>query len=200
MSFQKFRLAVAFPRSLQGPRLGTEGTISVKAMQSLGRSTAQTQEYLKGHVHSLLICLWPDHVVTNPVDEYLWQLYSNHTFFCVSYDIPQKRWTLIDLFLLLGSVPFSHSVGSDSLRPHGLQHARPPCLSPTPRAYSNSCPLSRWCHPTISSSVIPFSSCLQSFPASGSFQLSQFLHQVVKVLEFQLQNQSFQWIFRIDFL
>ena len=56
---------------------------------------------------------------------------------------------------------------------HGLQHTRLPCLSPTPGACSNSCPLSRWCHPTISSSVIPFSSCLQSFPASGSFQVSQ---------------------------
>ena len=63
---------------------------------------------------------------------------------------------------------FSHSVVSDSLRPHGLQHARLPCPSPTPRAYSNSCPLSQWCHPSISSSVVPFSSCLQSFPASGS--------------------------------
>ena len=62
---------------------------------------------------------------------------------------------------------------SDSLRPHGLQHTRPPCLSPTPRVYSNSRPLSRWCHPTISSSVVPFY-CLQSFPASGSFQMSQF--------------------------
>ena len=63
---------------------------------------------------------------------------------------------------------------SDSLWPHRLLHARPPCPSPTPRAYPNSCPLSRWCHPTISSSVIPFSSCLQLFPASGSFPMSQF--------------------------
>ena len=63
---------------------------------------------------------------------------------------------------------------SDSLLPHGLQHARLPCPSPTPGAYSDSCPSSRWCHPTISSSVIPFSSCLQSFPASGSFPMSQF--------------------------
>ena len=70
------------------------------------------------------------------------------------------------------SVQFSHSVMSNSLQPHGLQHARLPCPSPTPRA--NSCPLSRWCHPTISSSVVPFSSCLQSFPASGSFPMSQF--------------------------
>ena len=72
------------------------------------------------------------------------------------------------------SVQFSHSVVSDSLWPHGLQHARPPCPSPTPGVYSNSRPLSWWCHPTISSSVIPFPSHLQSFPASGSFQMSQF--------------------------
>ena len=62
----------------------------------------------------------------------------------------------------------------DSLQPHGLQHTRPPCPSPTPRVYSNLCPLSRWCHPTISASVIPFSPWLQSFPASGSFPVSQF--------------------------
>ena len=72
------------------------------------------------------------------------------------------------------SVQFSRSVMSNSLQAHGLQHARPLCSSPTPRVYSNSCPLSRWCHPTISSSVVPFSSHLQSFPASGSFQMSQF--------------------------
>ena len=68
---------------------------------------------------------------------------------------------------------FSHSVVLDSLWPHGLQHARLSYPSPTPGACSNSCPSSRWCHPTISSSVLPFSSCLQSFPASGSFQMSQ---------------------------
>ena len=71
------------------------------------------------------------------------------------------------------SVQFSHSVVSNSLWPHGIQHTRPPCLSPTPRVYPNPCPLSRWCHPTISSSVIPFSSYPQSFPASGSFPMSQ---------------------------
>ena len=72
------------------------------------------------------------------------------------------------------SVHFSCSVMSDSLQPHGLQHARLPCPSPTSGVYSNSCPSHRWCHPTISSSVIPFSSCLQSFPASGSFPMSRF--------------------------
>ena len=72
------------------------------------------------------------------------------------------------------SVQFSHSVMSDSLWPHGLQHARLPCPSPIPRAYSNPCPLSWWCHPTISFSVVPFSSCPQSLPASGSFPMSLF--------------------------
>ena len=72
------------------------------------------------------------------------------------------------------TVQFSRSVISDSLRPYGLQHTRPPCPSSTPRVYSNSCPLNCCCHPTISSSVVPFSSRLQSFPVSGSFQMSQF--------------------------
>ena len=98
--------------------------------------------------------------------------------------------------LLSSSVQFSCSVVFNSLRPHGLQHSRLPCPSPTPGDCSNSCPLSKWCHPTISSSVILFSSCLQSFPASGSFSMSQ----VTKVLEFQFQHQSFQWIFRADFV
>ena len=72
------------------------------------------------------------------------------------------------------SVQFSHSVMSDSLRHHELQHARTPCLSPIPGVYPNSCPSSQWCHPIISSSVVPFSSCFQSVPASRSFQMSQF--------------------------
>ena len=74
----------------------------------------------------------------------------------------------------LCSVQFSRWVVSDSLQPHEPQHARLRCPSPTPGAWSNSCPLRWWCHPTISSSVIPFSSCLQSFPESGSFPMSQF--------------------------
>ena len=76
--------------------------------------------------------------------------------------------------MLIRSDQISHSVVSDSLQPNESQHSRPPCPSPTPGVYSNSCPLSRWCHPTISSSVVPFSSPLQSFPASGSFPMSQF--------------------------
>ena len=92
------------------------------------------------------------------------------------------------------SVQFSRSVMSNSLRPHEQQHARLPCPSPIPWAYSNSCPLSRWCHPTISSlCLLP-----SIFSASGSFPVSS-SHQVPKVLELQLQHQSFQRIFRTDF-
>ena len=80
-----------------------------------------------------------------------------------------KNWVVFTV-----SVQFSRSVMSDSRQPHESQHTRPPCLSPTPGVYPDSCPSSRWCHPTISSSVVLFSSCLQSFPASGSFPRSQF--------------------------
>ena len=89
---------------------------------------------------------------------------------------------------------------SNTLRHHELKHVRPPCPSLTRRVHPNPCPLSRWCHPTISSSVVTFSSCLQSFPASGSFQGVSSYNQVAKVLDIQLQHQSFQWIFKTDFL
>jgi len=87
--------------------------------------------------------------------------------FCLYHNYLQS------LLRLPCSLQFSHSVVSDSLRPHEPQHARPLCPSPTPRVHWNPCPLSWWCHPTISSSVIPFSFCPQSFPASGSFQMIQ---------------------------
>ena len=93
----------------------------------------------------------------------------------------------------------SHSVMSYSLQPHGLQHARLPCPSPSLTVWSNSCPLSWWCHPTFSSFVVPFSSSLQSFPASGSFLMSQLFTSGGKSIEFQLHYQSFQWIISIDF-
>ena len=120
----------------------------------------------------------------------------------IQENIPQSAFLhLIKLYYKnVLSVQFIHSVMSDSLRPHGLQHTRLPCPSPTPRAFSNSCPSSQWCHPTISSSVFPFSSHLQSFLASGSFQMSQFFTSGGQIMEFQLQHQFFQWIFRIDFL
>ena len=95
---------------------------------------------------------------------------------------------------------FSHSVMSNSLRPHGLQLTRLPCPSPTPRACLNSCSSSRWCHPTISSSVVPFSSTFNLSQHQDLFQRVSSLDQVSKVLEFQLQHQSFQWTLRTDLL
>ena len=115
----------------------------------------------------LRFCLLPE---TSP---------ENLTFFAFSFFMVFKSiWTFCTQILYMClyiqySVQFSHSVMSDSLRPRELQHTRSPCPSPTPRVHPNPCPLSRGCHPTISSSVVPFSSCPQSFPASGSFQMSQ---------------------------
>ena len=103
-----------------------------------------------------------------------WQLY--HSNLCLHHHVASFLFLCVlssyeDIIHCI-SVQFSCSVVSDSLRPHELQHARPPCPSPTPGAYPNSCPLSWWCHPTVSSSVVPFFSCPQFFPA-GSFQMSQ---------------------------
>ena len=98
---------------------------------------------------------------------YIYQRLSSSPF------CPRLRSNLTNQYFLLIQM-FSHSVVSSSLRPHEQQHTRPPCPSPTPRVYSNSCPLSWWCHPMTSSSVIPFSFCFQSFPASGSFPMSHF--------------------------
>ena len=107
-------------------------------------------------------------------------------------EVPEIRFILL-------SVQFSHSVMSDSLWLHEPQHTRPPCPSPTPRVHPNPCPLSLWCHPTISSSLIPFSSCPQS-QHQGLFKWVSSSHQVAKVLEFQFHHQSFQWIPRTDLL
>ena len=92
-------------------------------------------------------------------------------------ELTSREWMLQNSFyetsIQFSSVQFSRSVVSDSLRPHESQHARPPCPSPTPRVYSDSCPSSQWCHLAISSSAVPFSSCPQSLPASESFPMSQ---------------------------
>ena len=96
------------------------------------------------------------------------------------------------------SVQFSHLVVTDSLWPHGLQHIRPLCLSSTPRACSNSCPSSWWFHPTISSSVVPFSSCLQSSSASGSFPMSQFFKSGGQRIRLQCGRPGFDsWVGKI---
>ena len=89
------------------------------------------------------------------------------------YSQQKQDWELTVALIMNSSVQFSHSVMSDSLRPHELQHTRPPCPSSSPGVYSNSCPSSWWCHSAVSSSAIPFSPCPQSLPASGSFPMSQ---------------------------
>ena len=115
----------------------------------------------------------------------LWKTFSSKIHF-LAFNLTYNPWPTLFCKVVSGvflnwqlryieSVSqFSHSVMSDSLGPHGLQHTRLPCPSPAPRACSNSCPSCQWCHPAISPSVVPFSSCLQSFPASGSFPMSQF--------------------------
>ena len=113
-------------------------------------------------------------VALHPLRDEIWCVYQEaltHHWLVWSSSLGELRLTRKESGLQ--SIQFSHSVMSESLRLHGLQHCRPPCPSPTPRACSNLCPLSRWCHPAISSSVVTFSSRLQSFPASGSFQMSQ---------------------------
>ena len=109
--------------------------------------------------------------------------------FCIAYKVHHLHLSNLSnsLFVIIfqyfyyllkfSSVQFSHSVVSDSLRPHESQHARPPCPSPSPGVHSDSCPSSQWCHPAISSSVTPFSSCPQSLPASKSLPMSQLLMQ-----------------------
>ena len=95
-----------------------------------------------------------------------WEIFHQEKRFCYMHIVEY-------VFEIFSSVQFSRSFVSNSLQPHESQHARPPCPSPAPGVYSNSCPSSRWCHPAISSSVVPFSSCPQSLPASGSFPMSQ---------------------------
>ena len=105
------------------------------------------------------------------------------------------------IYICVCSVQFSHSVVSNSLQPHEPQHSRPPCPLPTPRVHANPCPLSRWCHPAISSSLVPFSSCPQSLPGSESFPMSQLFHEVAKVgvsalasfLPKNTQDRSLEW-------
>ena len=129
----------------------------------------------------------------------LWYLSITHHIFC---KFPSSVLDFIFTLPVFFEVQFSqfiHSVVSNSLRPREPQHTRTTYASPAARAHPNPCPRSRWCHPTISSSVVPFS-CPQSFPPSGSFPWVSSSHQVAKVLEFQLQHQSFQWTTRTDLL
>jgi len=100
------------------------------------------------------------------------------------YNTKKCDWIYTHTYTPISSVQFSRSVGSDSLRPCELQHARPPCPSPTPEVHPNSCPSSQWCHPATSSSVVPFSSCPQSLPGSESFPMSQLFGINLRLLIF----------------
>ena len=127
----------------------------------------------KLHVNIMLFCAADNFqeklawLVKSREGEVLWPYLESRWSYKLHFCVQKPRVNVVNI------KQFSRSVMSDSLLSHGLQHARPPCLSPTPGVHPNSCSLSRWCHPTISSSVIPFSSRLQSFPAPGSFQMSQ---------------------------
>ena len=136
----------------------------------------QLLESNQTHVHWVSDAIQPSHPLSFPSPPAL-SLFQHQGLFkwvSSSHQVAKVlEFQLQHIYIYISSVQFSHSVVSNSLRTHGLQHTRPPCPSPTPGPYSNSCPLSRWCHPTISSSVVPYSSCFQSFPASGSFPMKQ---------------------------
>ena len=117
---------------------------------------------------SLCLCLW---MCLSLIHKHTQVIYRT-TIYPSVHQSPSQP---LHPHLMFSSVQFSRSVVSDSLRPHESQHTRPPCPSPSPRVHSNSHPLSQWCHPAISSSVIPFSSCPQSLPASESFPMSQLI-------------------------
>ena len=132
-------------------------------------------------------------------------LYSSSGFTIETGCSPMAAWWQLFSFLsflrshqLMLLMMFNHSALSNSSQPHGLQHVRLPCPSLSLGVGSNSCPLSQWCHPTISSSIVPSPPALNLSQHQGLFQWVGSLHQEAKVLE--LQHQSFQWIFRVDFL
>ena len=119
---------------------------------------------------------------------------------CVKMISKHYYWLKCIIYIQFSSVQFSLSVVSDSLRPHELQHTRPPCPSPTPGVHSNLLPSSPWCHPAISSSVVPFSPAPDPSQHQSLFQWVNSSHEVAKVLEFQLQHHSFQRAPRADLL
>ena len=128
--------------------------------------------------------------------------YGKKFVYCQPFSPICYIWQICKTFtcLLWISVQVIHSIMSDSLWPHGLQHSRPPCLSSTPGDYSNSCPSSWWCHATIPSSGSPSPPAFNLSQLLGLFRSVSCSHQVAKVWECQLQHQPFQWIFRTDFL
>ena len=175
-------LSLWFLFSLRGDVKGLEGEIVTSSPHS---GVQWTKHESLINLNMFTAAWWRNrmlHLLGSPLPALI---KSNHC--------PDFHRSHIFVFLCACRTVVVHSVMSDSLQPHALQHASP---SPTPRVYSNSCPLSQWCHSTISSSVLPPS----NFLALGSFPVSQFFALGSPILEFQLQHQSFQWIFRTDFL
>ena len=182
------------------------GWIGLISLQSKGLSRVFSNTQFKSFSSLVLSFLYGPSLT--PIHD-CWKSHSfDYTFVC---KVMSLLFNMLSRFVTAflprnSSVQFSHWVMSDSLGPHGLQHTRPPCPSPTPRVYSSSCHLSWWCHPAILSSIVPIFSHPQSFPTlnlfqhQGLFKWDSSSHQVAKVLEFLLQHQSFQWIFRTDVL
>ena len=159
----------------------------------------QLPEFTQTHVHWVSDAIQPSHSMINHNKQYSnqgTQIHNPYSQWNWNWSLPFK---ILHLFVTV-SVQFSRSVVSDSLQPHGLQHVRLPCPSPTPGAYSNSCPSSWWCHPSSQTLSSPSPPAFNLSQHEGLFKWVSSLHQVAKVLELQLQHQSFQWIFRTDFL
>ena len=161
---------------LQLPHLNHTTTYRISVNVFLSPWLTIRNFFLLGHSCFTMLYYFLLHSKVNPPYIYIHSLCFGFPKMATNYQLlfsTRHENSSLSLESELSSVQFSRSVVSNSLQPHGLQHARPPCPSPTPGVYSNSCPLSQWCHPTLSSSVDPFFSHLQSFPASGSFPMSQ---------------------------
>ena len=169
--------------------------IPAKIQATVSRSSLIQQIFDKG-----LLCAWLYGTInsksdTVPVLKKLKSIWEIHVLV-----VATNTQSIIMSAGIQSVSQFSHSVVSNSLQPHEPQHTRPPCLSPTSGVHPNPCASSRCCHPTISSSVVPFSSCSQSFPASGSFQMSQLFPSGGQSIGVSAQHQSFQWTPRSDLL
>ena len=161
-------LTLCYPVSCSLPCSSVQGILQVRKMESVAKSSSRGIFLTQGsNLHLLCVLFRQEDSLSlvlsgKPIKD---------AYICI-YSISHETMWLVCLYIF-SSVQFSRSVVSHSLRPHEPQHAKPPCPSPTPGVHPNPCPSSWWCHPTISSSVIPFSTCPQSFPASGSFPISQ---------------------------
>ena len=174
-----------------------------RQLLSTGLSSPVIQLIPIGYLFYTWQCMFPWYTLhTSPLPKPCPQVCAQRLcLHCCSADRFRSAVSLDSIICVqFRSVPFSCAVVSDSLRPHEVQHARPPYPSSTPGVHPNPHPLSQWCHPAISSSVVPFSSCLQSFPASGSFLMSQLFTSGGQSIGASTSASVLPWIFRIDFI